>query len=76
MLRQFAARVQPRVRAQGSRLLSAQSSKFGAIKAQVQMPRRSMATVKVEGIPKVGYTRLLFCLYVLEASLLSLRLGG
>ncbi|PNP50182.1 hypothetical protein THARTR1_09171 [Trichoderma harzianum] len=49
MLRQFATRVQPRVRAQGSRLLSAQS-KFGAIKAQ--MPRRTMATVKVEGIPK------------------------
>lgn len=73
MLRQFASRVQPRVRAQGSRLLSAQS-KFGAIKAQ--MPRRTMATVKVEGIPKVGYTRLLFHLSSLEASLLSLRLGG
>ncbi|UKZ79445.1 hypothetical protein TrVFT333_007200 [Trichoderma virens FT-333] len=49
MLRQFATRLQPRAKAQGSRLLSSQS-KFGAIKAQ--MPRRTMATVKVEGIPK------------------------
>lgn len=65
MLRQFASRVQPRVRAQGSRLLSAQS-KFGAIKAQ--MPRRTMATVKVEGIPKVGHTKRRFYLYIVEAN--------
>ncbi|PTB66518.1 hypothetical protein BBK36DRAFT_1141356 [Trichoderma citrinoviride] len=49
MLRQVAARLQPRARAQGSRLLSTQS-RFGAVKPQ--MPRRTMATVHIEGIPK------------------------
>ncbi|KAL7895153.1 peptidase M16 inactive domain-containing protein [Trichoderma sp. SZMC 28014] len=50
MLRQFAARLQPRAaKAQGTaRLLSGHS--FGALKTHV--PRRSLATVAVEGIPK------------------------
>ncbi|PTB75988.1 hypothetical protein M440DRAFT_1392449 [Trichoderma longibrachiatum ATCC 18648] len=49
MLRQVAARLQPRARAQGSRLLNTQS-RFGAVKPQV--PRRTMATVHIEGIHK------------------------
>ncbi|KAM0451898.1 hypothetical protein ACHAO4_005855 [Trichoderma viride] len=50
MLRQFAARLQPRAaKAQGTtRLLSGHS--FGGLKTKV--PRRSLATVAVEGIPK------------------------
>lgn len=53
MLRQFAARLQPRAaKVQPSRLLSTHS-KFGALKTQV--PRRSLATVAVEGIPKVKF---------------------
>ncbi|EHK48628.1 uncharacterized protein TrAtP1_009597 [Trichoderma atroviride] len=50
MLRQFAARLQPRAaKAHGtSRLLSGHS--FGGLKTKV--PRRSLATVAVEGIPK------------------------
>lgn len=53
MLRQFAARLQPRAaKAQTSRLLSAHS-KFGALKTHV--PKRSLATVTVEGIPKVSF---------------------
>jgi processing peptidase subunit alpha len=51
MLRQVAARLQPRARAQGSRLLSTQS-RFGAVKPLV--PRRTMATVHIEGIHKVS----------------------
>ncbi|KAK1237890.1 hypothetical protein MKX08_002469 [Trichoderma sp. CBMAI-0020] len=47
MLRQFAARLQPRA-AGTSRLLSGHS--FGGLKTKV--PRRSLATVAVEGIPK------------------------
>jgi processing peptidase subunit alpha len=59
MLRQFAARLQPRAaKAQGAtRLLSGHS--FGALKTQV--PRRSLATVAVEGIPKVSFV--VFCSY-------------
>lgn len=53
MLRQFAARLQPRAaKAQGTtRLLSGHS--FGGLKTKV--PRRSLATVAVEGIPKVRF---------------------
>lgn len=61
MLRQFAARLQPRAaKAQGTaRLLSGHS--FGALK--IHVPRRSLATVTVEGIPKVRTIMLSFFLY-------------
>ncbi|KAF4450871.1 mitochondrial processing peptidase alpha chain precursor MPP [Fusarium albosuccineum] len=45
MLRQFSSRLPPKARASCSRVLG-QASKFSLV------PRRSMATVKVEGIPK------------------------
>ncbi|PNP37728.1 hypothetical protein TGAMA5MH_10401 [Trichoderma gamsii] len=48
MLRQFAARLQPRAAKAQTRLLSGHS--FGGLKTKV--PRRSLATVAVEGIPK------------------------
>jgi processing peptidase subunit alpha len=46
MLRQFSSRLPARARASCSRALG-QASRFSLV------PRRSMATVKVEGIPKV-----------------------
>lgn len=51
MLRQFAARLQPRAAKAQTRLLSGHS--FGGLKTKV--PRRSLATVAVEGIPKVSF---------------------
>lgn len=52
MLRQFSARLPPRARASCSRLLG-QGSRWAPTK-------RSMATVRVDGIPKVGFLRYLW----------------
>lgn len=52
MLRQFTSRLQPSAKASGSKLLRRA--------AGLSMPRRSLATVSIEGIPKVRFSTPLF----------------